>query len=176
MKNTPKLNHFFYLCLILTFVLAGCSSDDQSTDGNSVAGQTAVEDENSVAKRGTGEEENLYAKALNDTGSSVSGDYKSDYKNALQALEKTDYEKARDLLTGAIAVNNIEQLKLRFTGMHFGTYLPHYHLGMIAFLDYDCVAAMKHWDTSLRQKVIQQASEYQYLQDAMLECKPEGSS
>ena len=175
MTIAPKLNQLFYLCLILTFVLVGCSGDDQSTDENNLTGQTEVEDENSVAKRATDEDESLYAKALRQEKSVVSGDFKSDYKTALKALEKEDYDKARDLLSQAITVNNIEQLKLRFTGMHFGSYLPHYHLGMIAFLNYDCVAAMEHWETSLRQGVIQKSSEYQYLQDALLECKPEGA-
>ena len=175
MTIAPKPNQFFYLCLILTFVLVGCSSDDQSTNQNSVAEKTAVADENSVAKRATVEDDSLYTKALREGKSVVSVGFKSNYTTALQALEKEDYDKARDLLIKAIAVNNVEQLKLRFTGMHFGTYLPHYHLGMIAFLNYGCVAAMEHWETSLRQGVIQKSSDYQYLQDALLGCKPEGA-
>jgi hypothetical protein len=174
MKTAPKLKQLFHLCLILTFVLVGCSSDDQSTNDDSLAEKTAVENGNSTAKRVTAEGESLYSKAIKDK-IVVRGDFKSDYTAALKALEKEDYDKARDLLTKAIAVNNIEQLKLRFTGMHFGTYFPHYHLGMIAFLKYDCVAAMDHWDTSLRQGTIQKSSEYQYLQDGLLECKPEGA-
>jgi hypothetical protein len=174
MRNAPKLNQLFFLCLVLAFVMVGCSSDDESTNEN--AGQTAVENENSATKRATNRDESLYSKALNEAGEVVRGDWKSGYKLALKALEKEDYDKARDLLTEAIKSNNIEQLKIRFTGMHFGTYIPHYHLGMIAFLNYDCVAALKHWDTSLMQKVIQQTPDYQYLQDALPECKPDGTS
>lgn len=175
MINAPRLNQFFYMCVILTLVLVGCSNDDQSTNENGVAEKTSVGDQNDVAKRATVEDESLYAQALNQSKSVVREDFKTNYTNAMKALEKEDYDEARDLLTEAIAVNNIEQLKLRFTSMYFGTYFPHYHLGMIAFLEYDCVTAMKHWETSQRQGAIQKSAEYEYLQDAQLECKPEGS-
>ncbi len=174
MTNTPKLNQLFHLCLILTFVLVGCSGDDKSANDDSLAKQTVGEKEQSIARRIPPEGESLYSKAIKDRPV-VHGDFKSDYKAALKALEKNDYDKARDLLNKAVAVNSIEQLKLRFTGMYFGTYFPHYHLGMIAFLDYDCVEAMKQWDISLRQGAIQKSPEYQHLQDGLLECKPEGA-
>lgn len=174
MTNTPKLNRLLCLCLILPLVMVGCSDDDSSADEKNLTGQTAVEDRQSAANQGASENENRYSQAIKAAGVAP-GDYKSNYKLALKALEKEDYEKARDLLAKAVTVNNIEQLKLRFTGMNFGTYLPHYHLGMIAFLNYDCVVAMEEWETSLSQGAIQESPEYRYLQDAMLECKPEGA-
>lgn len=174
MTNNPKLKQLFCLCLILAFGLAGCSSEDESTDQDKSASQASAEDGRRVAGQDADNSESLYSQAIKGAGT-VSGDYKTDYKAALKALENEDYDKARDLLNSATTVNNIEQLKIRFTGMAFGSYLPHYHLGMIAFLDYDCVGAMKEWETSLRQGAVQQAPEHQFLQEAMLECKAEGA-
>lgn len=174
MTYPPKLNRLFCLFLVLPFALAGCSDEDSSNDETNLTGQTTVEKAKTRSTQDATENESRYSQAIKAAGVAP-GDYKSNYKLAMKALEKEDYEKARELLTGAVAANNIEELKLRFTSMNFGTYLPHYHLGMIAFLNYDCVVAMQEWETSLRQGVIQKTPEYRFLQDAMLECKSEGA-
>lgn len=170
MTYGSKLKPLFYLCLILTFVLAGCSNDDQST------GENAVEEKESVAKQTTAKDKNadsLYAKSIRKNRKPVRKDFKRDYTKALEALKKENYDTAQSLLTGAIAINNNEQLVIPFFGMRVGSYLPHYHLGMIAFLNGDCVTAMDHWKTSLGQNVIQKVPEYQYLQETMPECGSE---
>lgn len=175
MTRTPKLKPFIILCLIATVALAGCSGDDSSTDQNTATQQAAVEDRKNTSKPAVDQSESLYSQTLNKERGANRGDFKNDYTAALDALKKEDYDAAHELLTKAVAAHNTEQLVMKYGGMRVGTYLPHYHLGMIEFLSDNCVAALQHWDTSLRQGVIQKSRDYQYLQAARLECEPADS-
>lgn len=171
MTYTPKLKQLILLCLVATFVLAGCSDDDPSSDEDKVAEQTVVEDKKATARKTASGEDSLYARSLRKEKKPNTGDYKKHYTSALDALEKQQFDTAEDLLMKAVDINDKEQLVVKFFGMRVGSYLPQYHLGMIAFLNDECEVAMRYWDASLGQGVIQKAPEYQYLQAARPECE-----
>lgn len=162
-------------CLFATLVLVGCSDDDSSSDDNNAATQAAQQNQKNAGKQSANQDESLYSQSLRRERKPTHGDFKNHYTGALDALDKEDYDTAYELLTKAVAGNNNEKLVQKFYGMRVGSYLPHYHLGMIEFLNDDCVTAMAHWDTSLGQGVIQKAREYQYLQAARLQCEPADS-
>lgn len=172
MTSTPKLKRFVLLCLFATVALAACSGDDSSTDESTKTGQAAVEDGENTRKPAVDQKDSLYSQTLNKERTAVRGNFKQDYTAALDALKKEDYDAAYELLTKAAAAHNTEQLVMKYGGMRVGTYLPHYHLGMIEFLSDNCVAAMQHWDTSLQQGAIQKSRDYQFLQAARLQCEP----
>jgi hypothetical protein len=98
-------------------------------------------------------------------------DYRKDYTDAIQAFEDEDYAAAGEYLNKAVEGKNDEQLVLKFYGMRYGSYLPHYYLGRVAYLTGDCDSALAHWNISLAQGVIQETPSYDDLMHAMGACK-----
>lgn len=91
------------------------------------------------------------------------GTYKRDYLIAIKALENGDLGIARKRLISAIAGNDRENAKIKIYGMRFDSYLPHYYLGQVEYLDGNCEQALVHWENSVQQGVILGQGEYDEL-------------
>jgi hypothetical protein len=160
--SKPTFKKLFYLCLILSFILTGCSNEDQTQE------QAVVEKKPEAEKTVTAAKP---APQRNMAPKDIPKGFRQDYSMAMQALRDEDYASANDYLMQAIEGKSDEKKVLKFYGMRYGSYLPHYYLGRTAYLTGDCESALTHWDTSLAQGVIQETPSYDYLTEATAACK-----
>ena len=91
-------------------------------------------------------------------------DYKDDYKDALEAIDKKKWPDAVRLLRSALAGQSQEGERVKLYGMRYETYLPHYHLGYALYQTGDCSGALAAWQSSESQSAIRKASQYKQLQ------------
>jgi hypothetical protein len=66
------------------------------------------------------------------------------YRDGVKAIEKKDWETAKDLMRSAIAERSEERKR----------YLPHYYLGVALFELGDCESALGEWQESQRQAAL----------------------
>lgn len=85
---------------------------------------------------------------------SANADYKRDYISSLRDFENEKYNDAIKLLESAIKQQPDASEDVRFYGMTFMPYLPHYYLGKSYFENEDCKNALSHWDISLKMGVV----------------------
>jgi hypothetical protein len=161
MINNRKFKHFFFLSLAFLFISMGCSKEAQSTEESGVTAKTAVEE---------GVDKAQAEPASNDSTTAVPADFRTFYTQGMQFWREKNYASARENLLLAVAVNDQEELVVKFTKRH-SSYLPHFYLGQIAFLTGDCKEAIAQWDISLSQDVIQTTPSYALLQKNKKECE-----
>ena len=78
-----------------------------------------------------------------------------DYEAGLEHIKKGRAGEAVPRLQAAIAQKNQEGLNIKFYGMKFDDYLPHYYLGKAYFLQKNYKSALKEFDISSSQGEIQ---------------------
>ena len=78
-----------------------------------------------------------------------------DYEAALDAIKKGRYGEAIPRLQAAISQKNQEGLNIKFYGMKFDDYLPHYYLGRAYFHQNNYQAALREFEISDSQGEIQ---------------------
>lgn len=78
-----------------------------------------------------------------------------EYEAAIDFIRKGRYGEAIPRLQAAIAQKNQEGLNIKFYGMKFDDYVPHYYLGRAYFQQQNYQAALRELDTSASQGAIQ---------------------
>ncbi len=78
-------------------------------------------------------------------------DWYKDYEDALDLLKKNRFSEAIPLLTAAIGEKNREGVNIKFYGMKFDDYFPHYYLGKSFFSTGNYQAALKAFENSESQ-------------------------
>ena len=162
MAYSSTSRKFLYCCLILPFILAACSNEDDTSQAVAVEKKPEVRKVIS-ARRPSSKRESIQKV--------IPIGFIQDYLVAKRALSDKDYASAIDNLNKAINGNNDEKLILTVNGKRYGSYLPHYYLGTAAYLVGDCESALYQWNISLKQGVIQKTQNYNYLEKAMEVCK-----
>jgi tetratricopeptide (TPR) repeat protein len=87
--------------------------------------------------------------------STSAAEWYKDYEAGLEHIKKGRVGEAIPRLQAAIAQKNQEGLNIKFYGMKFDDYLPHYYLGKAYFLQKNYTSAVKEFDTSTGQGEIQ---------------------
>jgi len=91
-------------------------------------------------------------------------DFKEIYKDALAAVEKENWEKAKQHLDEALHQNPREGDLVRLYGVRYEPYLPHYYLGLCYFHLRNYEGALREWETSEKQQAVQRTPEYAHLE------------
>jgi len=86
-------------------------------------------------------------------------DYKDNYALGLKAYNDGDYAKARELMQQAFAEHAEPAARVRLYGQRWEAYVPQYYLGMVAFKQGDCTAALAQWNAPANRQVVAQVSE-----------------
>ncbi len=86
------------------------------------------------------------------------GDFLDHYKAGLEAVGKKDWQKAADEMRLAIAEQPGASPRLK-RRLYFKRYIPHYFLGRALFESQDCRGAVKAWETSEAQGIVQRYDE-----------------
>jgi tetratricopeptide (TPR) repeat protein len=87
--------------------------------------------------------------------SAASAEWYKDYEAAMDLMKKGRTEEAISRLQSAIAQKDQEGLNIKFYGMKFDDYLPHYFLGKAYFSQKNYAAALSQFEASIRQGQIQ---------------------
>ena len=85
------------------------------------------------------------------------------YRKAMRAVSIRRWAKAEELMRQAIAQKPVEGGSVHLEGMRYTTYLPRYHLGLALFKLGRYSDAIREWDRSESQGVIQQDKRYKSL-------------
>jgi len=96
-------------------------------------------------------------------GGAARADYLKDYWDGREAYRNKKYREAVVFFDRAIKVQPVAGGRVRWTGTHFETYLPHFHLGRaLDELDlYD--RAVEVWEESVRQgKILEKGNRREY--------------
>lgn len=80
----------------------------------------------------------------------ASAEWYKDYESAMDMIKKGDNAGAIPKLQAAISQKSEEGSNIKFYGMKFGDYFPHYYLGMAYFSQKDYESAMREFDISER--------------------------
>lgn len=86
-------------------------------------------------------------------------DYKDNYALGLKAYGDGDYAKTRELMQQALAEHPEPAARVRLYGQRWEPYLPQYYLGMVAFKQGDCAAALAQWNAPASRQVVAQLPE-----------------
>jgi hypothetical protein len=97
-------------------------------------------------------------------------DYKRDYGSGVRDYTKGDYSDAIESLQEAIDEEPTAQEKVRIYGMRYEPYIPHFYLGQAMFKNGDCAGALKAWNESITQGVIQDQEQFSEMQANMATC------
>lgn len=89
------------------------------------------------------------------TVSTSAAEWYKDYEAGLELMKKGRAGEAIARLQAAIAQKNQEGLNIKFYGMKFDDYLPHYYLGKAYFLQKNYKSALNEFDISSSQGEIQ---------------------
>ncbi len=89
------------------------------------------------------------------TASTSSAEWYKDYETAMDLIKKGRSGEAIPRLQAAIAQKNQEGLNIKFYGMKFDDYLPHYYLGKAYFNQKNYQGALKEFEISSSQGEIQ---------------------
>lgn len=82
-----------------------------------------------------------------------------DYESAMDLIKKNDFDNAAPKLKSAISQKNEEGANIKFYGMKFADYFPHYYLGFCYFNQKDYPSAMREFEQSERYGAIQKKSD-----------------
>jgi len=97
-------------------------------------------------------------------------DFKRDYGSGVRDYTKGDYSDAIESLQKAIDEESNAQEKVRIYGMRYEPYMPYFYLGQAMFKNGDCAGALKAWNESLAQGVIQSQEQFSEMQANMASC------
>lgn len=92
------------------------------------------------------------------------------YRSAMREVSVKSWERARELMSRAIEQQPREGGDVHLQGMRYTTYLPRYHLGMTYYKLGDCNAALRAWEVSETQGVIQQDNRHRKLKRMRQRC------
>lgn len=98
-------------------------------------------------------------------------DYKDTYLEGLKAVEAQNWGAAARAMQEAVAEEPRESERIRFYGMRFDSYVPHYYLGVARSQLGDCEGALRAFEVSTGQGVIQNLGEYGTLQQLRGGCE-----
>jgi tetratricopeptide (TPR) repeat protein len=93
------------------------------------------------------------------TATRASAEWYKDYENALNSIKKGRWSDAIPRLQSAISQRNEEGLNIKFYGMKFDDYLPHFYLGKAYFSQNNYQAALHEFEISLSQGEIQRSQD-----------------
>ncbi|MDE1961440.1 MAG: hypothetical protein KGH80_07560 [Xanthomonadaceae bacterium] len=109
-----------------------------------------------VGKR---QHQGLLAFALLALAANARADYKDDYSHGLEAFKNGEYAKARELMQKALDQNAEPATRIRLYGQVFEPYLPQHYLGLLAFKQGDCSAALAQWGVPANKQIVSQLPE-----------------
>src|SRR5437764_1310675 len=89
----------------------------------------------------------------------VFAEWYKDYESAMDLIKKNQFDAAVPKLQSAISQKPDEGNNIKFYGMKFGDYFPHYYLGLAYFNSKDYPAAMKQFEASERYGAVQKKSD-----------------
>jgi len=102
----------------------------------------------------------------------VYAEWFKDYESAMDSVKKGQWAAAIPKLQAAIASKNEEGSNIKFYGMKFGDYFPHFYLGLSYFNQQNYQGAITEFETSERFGAIQKKSDlYARLNNVRTLCK-----
>lgn len=90
----------------------------------------------------------------------AAAEWYKDYETAMDLIKKGNNADAIPKLQAAISQKNEEGSNIKFYGMKFGDYFPHYYLGMAYFSQKDYEGAMREFEISERNGAIHKKNEF----------------
>ena len=85
---------------------------------------------------------------------SAAADYKDSYSRGLEAAKDGDWAAVRQRMQEAIADNPTAAQRVRLYGQRWEPYVPQFYLGLAAFKQGDCAAALSQWRSPANAGVI----------------------
>lgn len=86
--------------------------------------------------------------------SPAAADYKDSYSRGLEAAKDGDWATVRARMQEAIQDNPTAATRVRLYGQRWEPYVPQYYLGLAAFKQGDCAAALAQWRSSANSSII----------------------
>lgn len=84
----------------------------------------------------------------------TAADYKDSYSRGLEAAKDGDWAAVRQRMQEAIADNPTAAPRVRLYGQRWEPYVPQFYLGLAAFRQGDCTAALAQWRSTANAGVI----------------------
>ena len=100
-------------------------------------------------------------------------EYRGDYVDALDAMERQDWAQAELHLQHAIVAQPRSAAQIRLRGMRFAPYLPWLHLGVVRQARSDCEGAVAAWEQAIEQGVARHDPSFEQLRAGMGACGAE---
>jgi hypothetical protein len=91
-------------------------------------------------------------------------DWKRDYDRGVKAAESGDWAEVESLMRSALASESEPDSRKRFQGTVIKPYVPHYFLGLAAYRQGRCAAAMNSWNNRASSAVVSGLSEFNAVQ------------
>jgi hypothetical protein len=107
-------------------------------------------------RAGKGQRGGLAALALLAFAAAAHADYRDNYAHGLESYNGGDYTKARSLIQQALDEHAEPAIRIRLYGQRFEPYLPQHFLGMSAFRQGDCAAAVAQWSSAQNRQIVSQ--------------------
>lgn len=101
----------------------------------------------------------------------VRADPAESYRQGLAAIEAGSWAAVARWMGEAIAEQPGESRRIALDGNRFANYLPHYYLGVARYQLGDCAGALRAWEASTSQGVVQGLDEYGMLQQLRGDCE-----
>ncbi len=81
-------------------------------------------------------------------------DFKAAYRDGLKAAERKDWPKVEAQMRAALAEEPSPNARVRFYGMRYDPYIPHFYLGLAAYSRGDCRAALGFFNNAAHRAII----------------------
>lgn len=104
----------------------------------------------------------------------AAADFRQSFKKGIEAYDRQDWAAVESLMRQAVAEQPNEGDQVRIVGMRYETYLPHFYLGLALYHGGDCAGALKEWELSLAQGVVQGTPQLATLSRLRQECSSQG--
>jgi tetratricopeptide (TPR) repeat protein len=96
---------------------------------------------------------------LSTSAHSLFAEWYKDYESAIDLIRKGNFNDAAPKLKSAISQKHEEGANIKFYGMKFADYFPHYYLGLCYFNEKDFPSAVREFEQSERYGAIQKKSD-----------------
>jgi hypothetical protein len=102
----------------------------------------------------------------------VLADYKTDYAKGLKAAADGNWSEVDAVMREVIQQSSTPQARVRLYGQRFEAYVPQYYLGLAAYRQGDCTAAMRWFGDASAAPIISENSDLKGIADeATRECR-----
>lgn len=102
----------------------------------------------------------------------ILADYKQDYARGAKAAGDENWNEVETLMRKALSESSTPVARVRLYGQYFAPYVPQYYLGLAAYRQGDCTAAMRWFGDAAAASIINDSGQFKGIADeATRTCK-----